>query len=141
MSELKTKVNDASVVEFLHKVPDAKKREDSFTILEIMEEISGQEAKMWGPSIVGFGQYHYKYASGREGDMPLIGFSPRKQSLTLYIASDFDGYDELMASLGKHSTSKACLYIKRLSDVNLATLREIIQRSLKHTIETNPTIA
>lgn len=138
MSELKTKVNDASVVEFLHQVPDKRKREDSFTVLKLMEEITGHEAKMWGPSIVGFGQYHYKYASGREGDMPLIGFSPRKQSLTLYITSGFDQYEELMASLGKHSTSKACLYIKRLSDVNLATLREIIQRSVKHTIETNP---
>ena len=138
MSELKTKVNDASVVEFLHQVPDARKREDSFTILKLMEEITGHEAKMWGPSIVGFGQYHYKYASGREGDMPLIGFSPRKQALTLYITTGFDEYDELMASLGKHSLSKACLYIKRLSDVNLSTLREIIQRSVKHTIETNP---
>ena len=138
MSELKTKVNDASVVEFLHQVPDARKREDSFTVLKLMEEITGHEAKMWGPSIVGFGQYHYKYASGREGDMPLIGFSPRKQALTLYITTGFDEYDELMASLGKHSLSKACLYIKRLSDVNLSTLREIIQRSVKHTIETNP---
>lgn len=138
MSELKTKVNDASVVEFLHQVPDEKKREDSFTVLKLMEEITGQEAKMWGPSIVGFGQYHYKYASGREGDMPLTGFSPRKQALTLYITSGFDQYEELLASLGKHSTGKACLYIKRLSDVNLATLREIIQQSVKHMIETNP---
>ena len=138
MSELKTKVNDASVVEFLHKVPDERKREDSFAVLKLMEEITGHEAKMWGPSIVGFGQYHYKYASGREGDMPLTGFSPRKQALTLYITSGFDKYEELLASLGKHSTGKACLYIKRLSDVNLATLCEIIQQSVKHMIETNP---
>jgi hypothetical protein len=138
MSELKTTVNSASVVEFLHKVPDEKKREDSFTVLKLMEEITGHEAKMWGPSIVGFGQYHYKYASGREGDMPLTGFSPRKQALTLYITSGFDQYEELLASLGKHSTGKACLYIKRLSDVNLATLRQIIQQSVKHMIETNP---
>ncbi len=138
MSELKTKVNDASVLEFLHNVPDEKKRQDSLALLAFMEEVTGYEAKMWGPSIVGFGQYHYKYASGREGDMPLTGFSPRKQALTLYITSGFDQYEELLASLGKHSTGKACLYIKRLSDVNLATLREIIQQSVKHMIETNP---
>lgn len=138
MSELKTKVNDASVLEFLHNVPDEKKRQDSLALLAFMEEVTGYEAKMWGPSIVGFGQYHYKYASGREGDMPLTGFSPRKQALTLYITSGFDQYEELLASLGKHSTGKACLYIKRLSDVNLATLRQIIQQSVKHMIETNP---
>ena len=138
MSELKTKVNDASVVEFLHKVPDERKREDSFAVLKLMEEITGHEAKMWGPSIVGFGQYHYKYASGREGDMPLTGFSPRKQALTLYITSGFDQYEELLASLGKHSTGKSCLYVKRLADLNLPVLKELVQQSVKHMIETNP---
>ncbi|MBP7998563.1 MAG: DUF1801 domain-containing protein [Chloroflexi bacterium] len=137
MSELKTKVNDASVLEFLHNVPDEKKRQDSLALLAFMEEVTGYEAKMWGPSIVGFGQYHYKYASGREGDMPLTGFSPRKQALTLYITSGFDQYEELLASLGKHSTGKACLYIKRLADVNLATLRKLVQQSVEHTRKTN----
>jgi len=139
MSDIKTKVNDASVLEFLHNVPDEKKRTDSLAILALMEEVTGLEAKMWGPSIVGFGSCHYKYESGREGDMPLIGFSPRKQNLTLYIGmGGFDNYDQLMASLGKHSTSKSCLYIKRLSDVNMPTLKELVRQSVDHMIKTNP---
>ncbi|MBK9053776.1 MAG: DUF1801 domain-containing protein [Chloroflexi bacterium] len=139
MSDIKTKVNDASVLEFLHNVPDEKKRTDSLAILALMEEVTGLEAKMWGPSIVGFGSYHYKYESGREGDMPLIGFSPRKQSLTLYLVmGGFDNYDQLMASLGKHSTSKACLYIKRLSDVNIPTLKELMRQSVDYMLKTNP---
>lgn len=138
MSDLKTKVNDASVLEFLHNVPDEKKRTDSLAILALMEEVTGLEAKMWGPSIVGFGSYHYKYESGREGDMPLAGFSPRKQNLTLYIMGGFDNYDQLMASLGKHSTGKSCLYIKRLSDVNIPTLKELVRQSVDHMIKTNP---
>ena len=139
MSDIKTKVNDASVLEFLHNVPDEKKRTDSLAILALMEEVTGMEAKMWGPSIVGFGSYHYKYESGREGDMPLIGFSPRKQSLTLYLVmGGFDNYDQLMASLGKHSTSKACLYIKRLSDVNIPTLKELMRQSVDYMLKTNP---
>jgi len=139
MSDIKTKVNDASVLEFLHSVPDEKKRQDSLAILALMQEVTGLEAKMWGPSIVGFGSYHYKYESGREGDMPLIGFSPRKQNLTLYLAmGGFDNYDQLMASLGKHSTSKSCLYIKRLSDVNIPALKELMRQSVDHMIKTNP---
>ncbi len=139
MSDIKTKVNDASVLEFLHNVPDEKKRTDSLAILALMEEVTGMEAKMWGPSIVGFGSYHYKYESGREGDMPLIGFSPRKQSLTLYLVmGGYDNYDQLMASLGKHSTSKACLYIKRLSDVNIPTLKELMRQSVDYMLKTNP---
>ena len=139
MSDIKTKVNDASVLEFLHNVPDEKKRTDSLAILALMEEVTGMEAKMWGPSIVGFGSYHYKYESGREGDMPLIGFSPRKQNLTLYLVmGGFDNYDQLMASLGKHSTSKACRYIKRLSDVNIPTLKELMRQSVDYMLQTNP---
>lgn len=139
MSDIKTKVNNASVLEFLHNVPDEKKRTDSLVILALMEEVTGLEAKMWGPSIVGFGSCHYKYESGREGDMPLIGFSPRKQNLTLYIGmGGFDNYDQLMASLGKHSIGKSCLYIKRLSDVNMPTLKELVRQSVDHMIKTNP---
>ncbi len=101
-----------------------------------MREITGDEPAMWGPSMVGFGRYHYKYASGREGDWFVAGFSPRKQNLTLYIMSGFSGYDELMARLGKHTTGKSCLYIKRLEDVDLAVLEELIRRSVAHVRKT-----
>lgn len=132
MADIKTKPTDRSVEAFLDSVPDEKKRRDSFAVLEMMKEETGLEPRMWGDSIVGFGQYHYRYESGREGDMPLVGFSPRKQSLTFYISSDFDEYGALMSRLGKHSTSKACLYIKRLSDVDEAVLRELVRQSVAH---------
>jgi hypothetical protein len=137
MAEPKTKANDASVIEFLSRVPDEKKRQDSFTILELMQQVTGAEPKMWGDSIVGFGNYHYKYASGREGDYFLAGFSPRKQNLTLYIMAGFDQYDELLQRLGKHSTGKSCLYVKRIEDIDLATLRELVKQSVDHMITTN----
>ncbi|HLE13680.1 MAG TPA: DUF1801 domain-containing protein, partial [Anaerolineales bacterium] len=111
MAELKTTKNDKSVTAFLNGIADEKKRQDSFTILELMQQVTGLEPKMWGDSIVGFGAYHYKYASGRQGDSPLTGFSPRKQNLTLYITSGFDQYEALLQDLGKHKTGKACLYI------------------------------
>jgi hypothetical protein len=130
MAENKTKANDASVEEFLNAVPDEKKRADSFRLVQIMREETGEEPVMWGDSIVGFGSYHYKYASGREGDAPLIGFSPRKANLALYITSDFDRYGALMDRLGKFTTGKACLYVKRLSDVDEATLRELVRQSV-----------
>ena len=130
MAENKTKANDASVEEFLNAVPDEKKRADAFRVLAIMSEATGEEAQMWGDAIVGFGSYHYKYASGREGDAPLIGFSPRKANLALYITSDFDRYGALMDRLGKFTTGKACLYVKRLSDVDEATLRELVRQSV-----------
>jgi hypothetical protein len=131
-NENKTQVTDADVFEFLNSVEDPRKREDSFTVLEMMREVTGEEPKMWGTAIVGFGTSHYKYASGREGDMPLVGFSPRKQALTLYITSDFERYDDLMQKLGKHTTSKACLYVKRLSDIDLDVLRELTTKSVEH---------
>ena len=100
--------------------------------LDIMMEVTGEKPKMWGPSIVGFGSYHYVYASGREGDWPLTGFSPRKQALTLYIMAGFGHYDELMSRLGKHKTGKSCLYVKRLSDIDESVLRELIAASVDH---------
>ena len=130
MAENKTKANDASVEEFLNAVPDERKRADSFRLVQIMREETGEEPVMWGDAIVGFGSYHYKYASGREGDAPLIGFSPRKANLALYITSDFDRYGALMDRLGKFTTGKACLYVKRLSDVDEATLRELVRQSV-----------
>ena len=131
MAENKTKPTDASVEEFLNAVPDERKRADSFRLVEIMREITGEEPVMWGDSIVGFGSYHYKYASGREGDAPLIGFSPRKASLTIYITPGFDRYGDLLGRLGKFTTSKVCLYVKRLSDVDEAVLRELIRDSVE----------
>ncbi len=132
MAELKTKVNDRSVVDFLKGVPDERKRQDSFTILEIMQQVTGEEAKMWGDSIVGFGSYHYRYASGQEGDWLLVGFSPRKQNLTLYIMPGFDQYGELLQRLGKFSTGKSCLYIKKLGDVDQAVLKDLVHQSVEH---------
>ncbi len=125
--ELKTKLNDASVEDFLNKVEDDKRREDSFVVLDIMRELTGQEPKMWGGSIIGFGSYHYKYASGQEGDWMITGFSPRKTSLTVYIMPGFERYDELMGRLGKFKTGKSCLYIKKLEDVDMVTLKELIK--------------
>ncbi len=132
MAELKTKLTDASVEAFLAKIEDEKKRKDAQAVNALMRKVTGHEPKMWGDSIVGYGSYHYKYASGREGDWMLAGFSPRKQALTLYIMSGFEEYDELLAKLGKHTTGKSCLYIKKLEDVNLDVLRELVERSVAH---------
>lgn len=137
MAELKTKPNDASVEKFLNAISDAKTRQDCFKILEMMKQITKAAPKMWGPSIVGFGSYHYKYESGREGDWFLTGFSPRKQNLTLYIMAGFSQYDDLLQKLGKHKTGKSCLYIKRLDDIHLPTLKKLIQQSVKHLSKTN----
>ncbi len=132
MAELKTRKNDASVEDFLESVEDEGKRADSRAVLDLMRRVTGEEPAMWGGSIVGFGSYHYKYASGREGDWMKVGFSPRKQSLTLYIMSGFARFDELMARLGKHSTGKSCLYIKKLEDVDLEVLEELVRESVAH---------
>jgi hypothetical protein len=138
MAELETKLNDASVDDFLNGIKDEQVREDCRTIAEIMRKATNAEPKMWGSSIVGFGSYHYKYASGREGDWMLTAFSPRKQNITLYIYGGFEGYDELMAQLGKYSCGKSCVYIKRLSDVHLPTLKKLIKGSVKHMLKTYP---
>ena len=132
MSELKTKLNDANVEEFLNSVENETRRNDGLTILQIMKDITGEEPKMWGSSIVGFGTYHYVYASGREGDWPIVGFSPRKQSMTLYIMPGFDRYADLMSRLGKHKTGKSCLYINRLTDVDEEVLVELITESVQY---------
>ena len=131
MAELKTKPTQASVKEFLNQITDKERRDDCFAVAKIMEEITGEKPKMWGPSIVGFGTYHYKYASGHEGDWPISAFSPRKKDLTLYIMMGFHQTPELMKQLGKHSTGKSCLYIKRLSDIHIPTLKKLIKSSVK----------
>jgi hypothetical protein len=138
MAELKTTQNDKSVTAFLNGIADEKKRQDSFTILELMQQVTGLEPKMWGDSIVGFGTYHYKYASGRQGDSPLTGFSPRKQNLTLYIMPGFDQYEALLQDLGKYKTGKACLYINKITDIDLQVLKELVEQSFDHMRKTNP---
>ena len=137
MAELKTKPNDASVEAFLNSVENEKRRLDCFTVLELMRDVTGAEPQMWGSSIVGFGRYHYKYASGREGDWFLTGFAPRKQALTLYIMSGFEQYDMLMEDLGKYKTGKSCLYVKKIEDIDLDALRELIRQSVEHMVSEN----
>ena len=137
MAEAKTQRTKRSVDAFLNTIPDEQKRKDAFTIVDIMRKATKAEPVMWGSNIVGFGIYRYKYASGREGEWPLTGFSPRKQNLTLYIMSGFEEYDELLKSLGKFKTGKACLYIKQLDDIDLPTLRKLIKQSVQHMKKTN----
>lgn len=138
MAELKTKPNDQSVEAFLGAVTDETKRQDSLTILELMTHATGAEARMWGDSIIGFGNYHYTYASGRDGDWFLTGFAPRKRNLTLYIMSGFSQYDELLGKLGKFKIGKSCLYINKLEDVDLPTLRALVEQSVAHMAQSNP---
>ena len=137
MADLKTKRNKGDVEAFLNSVADEKKRQDSLTILDFMKKVTGMEPEMWGDSIIGFGSYHYKYASGREGDWFLTGFSPRVQNLTLYIMAGFDNYDHLLGKLGKYSTGKSCLYIKRIEDVDMDVLKELVEQSVEHMKRTN----
>lgn len=130
MSTIKTLVNDGSVEEFINSVDNKVKMADSFRLLELYSTITNEDPKMWGTSIIGFGQYHYKSErSMQEGDWPLIGFSPRKQSLTLYLMTGFDDYSDLLGRLGKHKTSKGCLYINKLSDIDQNVLKALIKRS------------
>ena len=131
MAELKTKPSDAGVEEFLQSVPDERKRADSRTLLEMMQAATGAPPQMWGSSIVGFGSYHYTYASGREGDWFVTGFAPRKQNLTLYFMGGFDQRADLLAKLGKHKLGKGCLYINRLGDVDRDVLAELIAAAVQ----------
>lgn len=130
-TELKTKVNEASVTRFLNGVDDEQKRKDCFEILKLMRQVTKEEPKMWGSSIVGFGSYHYKGKSGREGDWMLTGFSPRKQNLTLYLMGGFDLHKDLLKKLGRFKTSVGCLYINRLDDVDKKVLKQLVAESVK----------
>jgi hypothetical protein len=138
MSENKTQVTEASVVQFITAVTPEQKRQDAFALLEMMERISGYQAKMWGDSMVGFGVYHYKYDSGREGDAMRIGFSPRKANLAVYIMTGFAQHQELLAQLGKHKTTKSCLYLNHLKDINLKVLEQLISQELEYMAEKYP---
>ena len=131
MAELKTKETTESVSAFLDKIADKGRREDCLAVLDIMRAVTKEEPRRWGTSIVGFGRYHYKYASGREGEWMITGFSPRKGDLTLYIMGGFDKFSDLMKSLGKYKTGKSCLYIKRLADVDIKVLRKLVGESVK----------
>lgn len=131
MAELKTKQTAASVAKFLSGVKDEQKRKDCMSLVEIMQSITKSEPKMWGTSIIGFGTYHYKYASGHEGDACLLGLSPRKDAITLYLMAGVQAKPDLLKSLGKIKTGKGCLYIKRLEDVDVAVLRRLLRESLK----------
>ncbi|MRH43911.1 DUF1801 domain-containing protein [Aquibacillus halophilus] len=138
MYELKTKENDNSVITFIENVDSPKKREDAYRLLDIFTETTGYKAKMWGPSIIGFGAYHYKYESGHEGDAPLVGFSPRKAKISLYFATGDTERGELLEEFGKHTSGKACVYINKVADINVDVLSTLINQSVKFLRETYP---
>lgn len=129
--EQKTKETDQSVIEFIKAVDSLKKRDDAYKLVKIFEETSGFQAKMWGPSIIGFGSYHYKYESGHEGDAPLVGFSPRKARISLYFATGDKEREKLLERFGKHISGKACVYINKLADVNEEVLKDLILQSIE----------
>jgi hypothetical protein len=131
MSELKTQLNDASVEDYLNSLDDESKRQDGFMLLELFSKVTGEKPTMWGASIIGFGEYHYKSEKSRqEGDWPLVAFSPRKQNLSLYLTvAGYDKYAPLLKTLGKHKTGKGCLYIKSLTDVDSSVLEELISQT------------
>ena len=126
----KTTENKNSVTDFIKSVPDEQRKKDAFALIEIIKKQSGFEAKMWGSAIIGFGSYHYKYESGREGDAPLVGFSPRKNEFALYIPN-FEKKEELLKEFGKHKTAKACVYIKKVEDINIEVLKKMVTHSIK----------
>jgi hypothetical protein len=130
MAELKTKETAESVSAFIDQIADQSRREDCLAVIDIMRKVTKEEPKMWGTSIVGFGRYRYKYESGREGEWPIAGFSPRKGDLTLYIVGGFDKFSDLMKGLGKYKTGKSCLYIKKLADVDVTVLRKLVTKSV-----------
>lgn len=135
--EPKTKETDNSVIEFIDNIDSLKKREDAFKLLDIFTETTGYPAKMWGPSIIGFGSYHYKYATGHEGDAPLAGFSPRKAKISLYFDAGSER-EELLKRFGKHTSAKACVYINKLDDIDVEVLKELIQQSVTRTQKMYP---
>lgn len=128
----KTQPTEQSVESFLDSVEDEQKRADSYTLLKLIGEITGDKPVMWGSSIVGFGTYHYKYASGREGEFMVTGFSPRKRNLTIYIMPGFDQYAQMLSRLGKYKTGRSCLYVNKLADIDVDVLRELLEADVKY---------
>ncbi len=131
MAEVKMKENDRDVMEFIEAVEHSKRREDAYRLLEIFTKVTGKQPKMWGTSIIGFGSYHYKYESGHEGDAPVVAFSPRKARHSLYLLMEGEKRDELLKGFGKHKTSKACIYVNELEDINIEVLEELILETVK----------
>lgn len=131
MAEPKMKENDNSVIDFIESVESEKKKADAHQLLDIFEEVTGFKAKMWGPSIIGFGSYHYKYASGHEGDAPLAGFSPRKSKISLYLAYESEEREKMLENFGKHTTGKACIYVNKLADIDTQVLKKLIEQSVE----------
>jgi len=138
MYEPKTKETNNSVIEFIEDIENPKKREDAYKLLDIFTEVTGYEAKMWGPSIIGFGAYHYKYKTGHEGDAPLAGFSPRKAKVSLYFAPDNPNREALLQNFGKHTTGKSCVYINKLADIDVNVLKSFIEQDVKFMKESYP---
>ncbi|ARI77351.1 DUF1801 domain-containing protein [Halobacillus mangrovi] len=138
MYDLKTKENDNNVIEFIEAVDPKKRKEDAYRLLDIFTETSGYPARIWGASIIGFGSYHYKYESGHEGDAPLVGFSPRKARISLYLAAGDPSRDELLNQLGKHKTGKACVYINKIDDIDIDVLMKLIIQSVNHLKKSYP---
>ena len=132
MAELKTKPTEISVLQFIESIDDEVKKKDCFYLYDLMTKVSGSEPVMWSGSIVGFGDWHYKYKSGREGHWFVMGFSPRKQNLTIYIMDGFAGHSALIDQLGKHKTGKSCLYVKKLADIDLTVLKKLVEESYAH---------
>jgi hypothetical protein len=133
VSDLRTRPTDDDVEAFLAAVPDGRRRRDAQAVCHLMADVTGEPPRLWGSSMVGFGSYHYRYASGHEGDSFVVGFAPRRTALVLYLAQQFDGREELLGRLGKHSTGKACVYVKHLEDVDTAVLTELVRASARHT--------
>ncbi|MCB0505135.1 MAG: DUF1801 domain-containing protein [Cyclobacteriaceae bacterium] len=132
MAQNKTVETKGNVNAFIKAVKSETKRNDSMQLIEMLKELTGKEPRMWGPSIVGFGSYHYKYESGREGDMPLVGFSPRASALTFYLSTRFEKREELLEKLGKYKTGKGCLYFNKLEDIDVKVLQKMIVNHMKH---------
>ena len=133
MAKTKTNETGKNVVDFINEFADTdQKRKDSYALLELMQNISGFEAKMWGPSIIGFGHYHYVYESGHEGDAPLVGFSPRKAAISLYVFTGLKDHEYLLTGFGKFKIGKSCIYIRKLSDINTENLKKIIQATIEY---------
>ncbi|MBW3114600.1 DUF1801 domain-containing protein [Bacillus sp. MCCB 382] len=132
MYELKTKENDNSVLEFIERIDNSRKKEDAYRLLDIFSETTGYDAKMWGPSIIGFGSYHYKYKTGHEGDAPLVGFSPRKAKISLYFATGDPNREKLLDTFGKHTSGKACVYINQMADIDESVLKQLILQSVTY---------
>jgi hypothetical protein len=138
MAKNKTTPTDRSVTDFISNIENEGKRDDSFKLIEIFRSITGHDPKMWGPSIIGFGSYHYKYESGHEGDAPLAGFSPRKDSLVIYIATEFEKREALLRQLGKHRSSKSCVYVKKLDDIDIPVLKKMVKNSMDYATRLYP---